>query len=94
MWNKFKIKELKNYVYLYDMQDVCTSLAFIIDLMAKMSTKFIPNFLNFVTLALFLWECARKITEIKLELLTDVNMTLDYENRIREGIMRAICHYA
>ena len=60
MWNKFKIKALKNYVYLYDMQDVCTSLAFIIDSMTKMSTKFIPNFLNFVTLAfVFVRMCSK-----------------------------------
>lgn len=42
------------------MQDVCTSLAFIIDSMTKMSTKFIPNFLNFVTLAfVFVRMCSK-----------------------------------
>ena len=42
---------------------------------------------------MFSWECSLKIKGIELELLTDVNMIFDYENGIRGGITRAICHY-
>lgn len=62
--------------------------------MKNMSTIFNHNSLNFVTLASFSWECALKITKIKLELPTYVNMILDYKNVITGGITRAICHYA
>ena len=34
-----------------------------------------------------------EITKIKPELLTDVDMILDYKNDIRRGIARVICHY-
>lgn len=50
------------------------------------------NSLNFVILALFSGECARKITKIELELLTDVNVIHNYENSIRGGITRTISH--
>ena len=37
-------------------------------------------------------ECTLTITKIEIELPADVNMILDYENAVREKIMRAICY--
>lgn len=42
-----------------------------------------------LTLALYSWECALKITGIELKLLTDVYIINDYKNCISEGITRA-----
>ena len=39
------------------------------------------------------WQAALKKTEVKLELLTDINMLLMVEKRIRGGIRRAIHLY-
>ena len=74
------------------MQDALTTLAFDMGFIKKMSANLYPNPLKFVTRAFFSWEYALKVIKIELELLTDVNMILDFEN----GIMRAIkatCHY-
>ena len=40
------------------------------------------------------WQVCFKETEVKLELLTDVDMLLMVEKRIRGGICHAICRYA
>ena len=44
-------------------------------------------------LASFSWECTLKITKFKVELLTNVDMILHYENAIKGWITRAIYHY-
>ena len=53
-----------------------------------------PEPLNIPTIPLFSLECAPKITGKEYEILTDVNMLLDYENSVRGGIKRVIPHYA
>ena len=40
------------------------------------------------------WQAALKKTEVKLELLTDIDLLLMFENRIRWGICTAIQRYA
>ena len=40
------------------------------------------------------WQACLKRTEIKLELITDVDMLLMVEKEIRGGIYHAICRYA
>ena len=40
------------------------------------------------------WQAASKTTEVKLELLTDIQMLLKVEKDIREGICPAIYQYA
>ena len=93
--NAFKLKEIKEYVHLYNMQDVLISLAVNIDFMKNMPPKFDFNPLNFVTLASFSWEYALKMTKIELQLPTDVDTTiLDYENCIRGEITKVTYHYA
>lgn len=44
-------------------------------------------------LASFSWECTLKITIFKVELLTNVDMILHYENAIKGRITRAICQF-
>ena len=68
VWNAFKGKDNGNYVFLYNVQDVLTSLTVDIDLMKTVSAKCNLNHLNYVMLALFSWECTLKITKMELEL--------------------------
>ena len=49
----FYMKGKEDYVCLYNMQDVLTSLTLIIDFVKKMSAKLYLNFLNILTLASF-----------------------------------------
>ena len=53
MWNTFNMKEMRDYVYLYNMQNVLASLAVDIYIMKITSGKFNHNPLNFVTIASF-----------------------------------------
>lgn len=76
---------------LCNMQDALTSFAVDIDFMKIWVENLIPVLQNLD--ALFSWDCALKITKIELELLTNINMILDYENGIREGITRVFCDY-
>ena len=39
------------------------------------------------------WKCAPKVIGTELELLTDINMILDYENSIRRVMTTAIFHF-
>ena len=43
MWSLLRLKEIKDYIYLYNMQDVLPSLAVDIDFMTNMSAKFNLN---------------------------------------------------
>ena len=64
-----------------------------IDFMKSMSAKLNLNPLNSVTVSSFSMEYIPEITETEIELLTDINTLFDYQNSIRRGITRAICHY-
>ena len=75
------------------MQNVLKSLAVNTDFVKNMRAKFNLNPLNFITLASFSWKCAVILSKKELELLTDVNLILDYKNGPRGGITRAISHY-
>lgn len=49
---------------------------------------------RFVSAPSLAWQACLQITEIKLELLTDYDMLLMFEQGIRGGICQAITHYA
>ena len=82
MWNTFNLKEIEDYVYLYNMQDVLTSLVVAMDFMKKMSANFYLSSLKFVTPASLSWNFTLNIIKIEPELLTDVIMVLDYKTNI------------
>lgn len=63
------MNEIENYMYLYKILDVLTTLAIDQDFTKKMSAKFNLKPLNFVALALYSRECTLKITKIEFELL-------------------------
>ena len=51
-------------------------------------------YLKLVTLALFWQACASKINKIEDQLLTNIDIKIDYRNGIRRGIAKDIFHYA
>ena len=61
-----------------------------IDFTRNMSAQFNLNLLNFVILASFSWDCTLKTAKIELELLTELDMIIDYKNAIRGGIITTI----
>ena len=50
--------------------------------------------LSFGNTSIVIMEICSKTTKIELELLTDVNMILDYENGVKSKITRALHYYA
>ena len=50
--------------------------------------------LKFLSAPRLAWQAALKKTKVKLDLLTDINMLLMVEKRIREGPRHSIYRYA
>ena len=90
----FEIKNLGEYHDLYLKSDTLL-LADVFENFRKMCLKIYhldpAKFLSAPGLA---WEAALKKTEVKLELLTDIDMILIVEKCIRGGICHAIHRYA
>lgn len=87
------MKEIKSYVFLYNLQDVLTSLIAVIDFMKNMNAKFNPNPLLFLTFDSFSTEYTLKAAKKELELVREVGIILDYQNAIKGWIIRVITHY-
>ena len=81
------------YQNLYNMQNALLLLAVAADLKIDMKGKSYLETLNFVTLLWLSLECALKITGTEYEILTNMNMMLDYENGVRGGITTVLCHF-
>ena len=48
----------------------------------------------FLSLPGFAWHACLEITGVKLKLITDINMLLMIESKMREGVCHVICSYA
>lgn len=84
------MKEPEDYTFLYNLQNVLTSLAVDIEFMKNISAKINVKLLNFLALALLSWGNTLKVIKVQLELLTAVDMMHDYEDTIRRCIISAI----
>ena len=94
VWNTFNISNLSEYHDLYVKLDT----ALLADIFENFTDKHIETdkldpayFLT--TLGLSWWACLKK-TGVKIELLTDENMFLRYEEGIRGGICNKVHSYA
>ena len=84
VWNTFKIKNLGEYQDLYVQSDTLL-LSDVFETFRKTCIKeyeLDPTY--FVSAPGLSWEACLKITKVKLELLTDLDMLLMYEKGIRE----------
>ena len=94
VWNTFKIKNLGEYHDLYVQSDTLL-LSDVFEAFRKTCIKeyeLDPTY--FVSAPGLSWEACLKLTKVKLELLTDLDMFLMYEEGIRGGISQAIHKYA
>ena len=94
VWNTFNIKNLGEYHDLYVQSDTlllsCVFEAFRNTCIKEYELD--PTY--FVSAPGLWWIACLKKTKVKLELLTDVNMLLMFENGIRGGISQVIHKYA
>ena len=93
MFKRFKLKNLGEYHDLYVQSDTLL-LADVFENFRKMCLKVYElDPAHFLSLPGLAWQACRKKTDIKLELLTDYDMLLMVEERIRDGICHAIHRY-
>jgi len=86
MWRRYDCKTLKDYHDLYLTLDV-TLLADVFENFRNMALReYKLDPAHSWTVPGFAWNCALKMSKIELELLTDPNMFLFFENSIRGGI--------
>ena len=94
VFRNFKNKSIRNYHDLLVLSDTLL----LADVFEKYRNKCIeiyqPDPANFLSAPGLEWQACLKNTGIKLELLTDVNMLLMVEKRIKGGMCYAIYRYA
>ena len=94
VYKDFEIKNLGGYHDLY-LKSNTLILADIFENFRKMCLKiYLLDPVKFISAPGLAWKAASKKTEVKLELLTDVDMLLMVEKGIRGGICHAIHRYA
>ena len=90
----FKIKKVGEYHDLYLKSDVLL-LADVSENFRKMRSKIHElDPVRFISAPGLAWQALLKKAEVKLELLTNIDMSLIIETRIRDGICHAIHRYA
>ena len=90
VWDTFNIENLGNYLDLYVQSDTLK----LADVFEKFQEKCIEIYqvdpAHFVSAPGLAWQACLKKTNVKLELLTDINMLLMFEEGIRGGICQSI----
>ena len=94
VWKEFGIRNLGEYHDLY----VQTDTSLLADVYGKFRNKCIEIYgLNpsyFLSAPGLAWQACLKKTEVKLELLTDINTLLMIEDGIRGGICQSVHRHA
>ena len=94
IFKKFKLKNLSNYHDLYVQSDTLL-LADVFENFRNMCIEiFELDPAHFLSASGLAWLACLKKTEVRLELLTDVDMLLMVEEGIRDGTCHAIHSYA
>ena len=86
VWKTFEMKNLKDYHNLYNQVDVLL----LTDVFENFRDICIKNYkldpAHYYTAPGLAWDTALKVTDVKLELLSDIDMLLMVENGIRGGV--------
>ena len=92
VWETFEMKNLRDYHNLYNQADVLL----LADVYENFGDICIKNYkldpVHYYTAPGLAWDAALKVTEVKLDLLTDIDMLLMVEKRIR-GSVSMISNY-
>ena len=93
VWETFNMKTLKDYHDLYNEADVLL----LADVFENLRDICIENYeldpAYYYTAPGLAWDAALKLTEVKLELLTDIDKLLMFENGIRGGVSMISIRY-
>ena len=94
IWTEFGIRILGDYHDLY----VQTDTSLLADVYGKFRDKCIEIYgldpSHLLSASGLVWQACLKKTEVKLELLTDINMLLMIEDEIRGGMCQSVHRYA
>ena len=86
VWEAFEIKSMEGYHNLYNKTDVLL----LADVFENFSDICIKNYkldpAHYYTAPGLAWDAALKITEVELELLSDIDMLMMFEGGIRGGV--------
>ena len=94
VWDTFNIQHLGEYHDLFVQSDTLL-LADVFEKFRKTCLKIYQlDRAHFVSAPGLAWQACLKKTKIKLELLTDINMLLMFEEGIRGGMCQSIIKYA
>ena len=94
VWSTFNIKNLGKYHDLYVQTDTLQLAEIFENFRKACNKKYQLDPAHFVSAPALAWQACLKKTDVKLELLTDIDMLLMFEQRIRAGISQAIHKYA
>ena len=94
VFKEFNIKYLGEYHDLYVQSDTLLFADVFENFRNKCTEIYELDSAHFLSAPRLAWQACLKKTEVKLELLTDINMLLMVEKGIRSGICQAIHKYA
>ena len=94
VWNTFNIKNLGEYHALYVQADTLQLAGIFENFKKTCNKKYQFGPAHFVSAPALAWQACLKKTEVKLELLTDIDMLLMFKQGIRGGVSQAIHKYA
>ena len=94
VWNVFNIKNMEEYQNLYVTSDTLQLSDVFEDFRNTALKTFKLDPCYFVSTPRLAWESCKKLTNQKLELLTDMDMILLFEEGIRDEITQSATKYA
>ena len=94
VWNTFKCKTIGEYSDLYLKTDVLLLADVFLNFRETLMTTHKLDVCHYFTLPSYTWDAALMQTQVKLELLTDIDMILFFESAIRGGLSQASNRYS
>ena len=94
LWTIFNIKNLGEYHDLYVKSDTLLLADIFENFRSTCQKVYQLDPANFVSAPGLAWQACFKKTKVKLQLLTNINMLLMFEQGIRGGICQSIYRYA